>query len=154
MDFSPPLREFVQGWEKLRLVPYRDIAGNYTVGYGHLMHPDDDHTTPIDEDCAEALLDGDLMNAADAVNELVCVRLTQCQFDALTSFTFNLGAARLDISTLLKRINAGDYIDAGEQFLVWDKVRAGRVLVPSIGLAKRRRAERAMFVDGNYEGRP
>lgn len=153
MNPSAPLREFVKGWEKLRLVPYADIGGKRTVGWGHLLQSADP-LSAVSEDEAEELLTGDLEAAAAHVRELVTVTVTQCQFDALCSFVFNLGPGRLEVSTLLKRLNAGDYVDAAEQFLVWNCVRERGVMVPTLGLTKRRKAERAMFVDANYATRP
>ena len=154
MSPSADLREFVKGWEKLRLFPYRDIGGKWTVGWGHLQQADDDHASPVTTDEAVELLTGDLEAAAAGVRDLVTVTVTQCQFDALCSFVFNMGQGRLEISTLLKRLNAGDYIDAGEQFLVWNCVRERGAMVPTLGLTKRRRAERSMFVNADYSGRP
>ncbi|WLH87869.1 lysozyme [Pseudomonas sp. FP453] len=68
--------------------------------------------------------------------------INQGQWDALMSFTYNLGAANLGTSTLLKLLNAGDYPGAAEQFPRWNKA-GGQVLA---GLTKRRAAERVMFL--------
>jgi lysozyme len=85
-----------------------------------------------------------------AVNSLVKVKLTQNQFDALISFVYNVGAdidadniaEGLGDSTLLKKLNAGDYKGAADQFLKWDKAN-GKVMK---GLTIRRQAERALFL--------
>lgn len=66
----------------------------------------------------------------------------QGQFDALVSFTYNLGARSLSTSTLLRKLNAGDYAGAADEFLRWNKA-GGKVLT---GLTRRREAERALFL--------
>jgi lysozyme len=76
-----------------------------------------------------------------AVSHLVKVELSQCQFDALVSFTFNVGPGNLATSSLLRDLNAGDVADADKQFVYWD--HAGNVEVE--GLKDRRLAEAAMF---------
>ncbi len=77
-----------------------------------------------------------------AVNRLVTVPLTQNQFDALISFVFNLGIGNFRTSTLLKKLNAGDYTGAAKEFPPW--VRADGKQLP--GLIKRRDAEKALFL--------
>jgi len=75
------------------------------------------------------------------IEVLVKVPLTQNQFDALCSFTYNLGAGALRTSTLLQLVNLGDFAAASKQFLRWDKA-GGK---PLAGLTRRRRAEMALF---------
>jgi lysozyme len=86
---------------------------------------------------AEALLAADVSRAEQAVTRLVRVVLAQGQFDALVDFTFNLGAERLRTSTLLTRVNAGDYDAAAEELLRWDHSGLKEVA----GLKLRREAE-------------
>jgi len=90
---------------------------------------------------AEILLKNDVAKFEDSVNVLVDVPLTQCQFDALVSFCYNLGASALKGSTLLKLLNAGDYDAAGGQFIRWNKCK-GRELA---GLTARRDAEQELY---------
>jgi len=90
---------------------------------------------------AEEMLQADLPRFEAAVSRLVTVPLDQHQFDALVSFTYNLGEGNLRSSTLLKKLNAGDYAAAAAQFERW-VTAAGK---PLPGLVKRRAAERAMF---------
>jgi lysozyme len=90
---------------------------------------------------AEQWLQEDVQSAADAVNRLVTVELTQQEFDALVDFTFNLGAGNLQRSTLLRLLNSGDYTGAAAEFQKWDKA-GGQVLA---GLLRRRQAEADMF---------
>ena len=91
---------------------------------------------------AERLLKTGLVSYESDVSRLVKVGLTQGQFDALVSFTYNLGARTLSTSTLLRKLNAGDYAGAADEFLRWNKA-GGKVLN---GLTRRREAERALFL--------
>ena len=96
----------------------------------------------ISEDEAEALLAADLKTAESGVSRLVSVPLAQNQFDALVSFAYNLGAASLMSSTLLRKLNAGDYNDAADELPRW--VYAGGRVLP--GLVRRRNAEQRLFL--------
>ncbi|TCB80102.1 hypothetical protein E0H89_00230 [Acinetobacter sp. ANC 3781] len=69
----------------------------------------------------------DLKRFEKTVNDLVKVPLTQNQFDSLVSLTYNIGTATFEKSTLLKKLNAGDYQGAAEQFTVWNK-GGGKIL--------------------------
>jgi lysozyme len=80
------------------------------------------------------------------VNRAVKVKLTQNQFDALVSLVYNIGPPNFNGSTLLRKLNAGDYAGAADQFLVWNKGRVGRKLVVISGLVNRRNAERQLFL--------
>jgi lysozyme len=97
----------------------------------------------ITEAAATALLLEDAVYAEHAVTHLVTVPLTQGQYDALVSFTYNVGAGRLQSSTLLKDLNAGNYAAAADQFGVW-VMGGGKKLSE---LVMRRAAEARMFVD-------
>lgn len=151
---SDGLLAFTQGWEGCRLTPYQDGAGFWTVGFGHKMQPTDARV-PVTMDEAVELLQGDLECAADSVRRLIYMPLPrQCMFDALTDFVFNLGATAFATSNLRKRVNGGYFADAADLFRPWNNVHVNGVLVPDAGLTKRRAAERAMFLDGDYSGRP
>ena len=116
---------------------YTDIAGFPSIGYGHrILHPDS-FKNGVDQDLAHHMLSCDLDDAEAAVARLVKVPLHQGQFDALVDFTFNLGATRLEESTLLTDLNAGKYDEAAEQLLRWD--HSGLKEIP--GLKSRREAE-------------
>jgi lysozyme len=130
--------------EGCRLTAYQDAVGVWTIGYGHTsnVQPGDTCT----EDQASEWLAQDVQWAVDAVNKYVTVKLNQGQFDALVDFTFNLGVGNLTHSTLLRKLNAGDYAGAAAEFPKWN-MAGGRVLA---GLVARRAAEQAMFQgDGN-----
>lgn len=132
-----------EGWEN---EPYRDIAGVWTVCAGHTstVQPG----VPMsDEQCRELLIE-DSGDAQRAVQRLVKVPVTQEQFDALVSFTFNLGAGSLQSSTLLRKLNAGDCWGAANEFPRWNKARVRGVLRPVQGLTTRRLAEQRAFASG------
>lgn len=133
-------------FEGFSATPYRCPAGVWTIGYGTTRYPDgrpvrqgDPHVT---EAQARDLMAHDLADAADAVAHLVKVPLTDNQRAALLSFTYNLGRGALSGSTLLMKINKGDYDGAAGEFGRW--VKAGGK--PSAGLIRRRAAETALWL--------
>ena len=120
MKFSAAGMDLLKKSEGFRGHVYLDVAGFPTIGYGHrLLHPDS-FPNGIDEEQAANLLLCDVRDAEQAVQRQVKVPLTQGQFDALVDFCFNLGAGRLNSSTLLKFLNARRYNEAAEQLLRWD----------------------------------
>lgn len=135
--------KFIAEFEGLVLKSYQDIGGIWTIGYGH-TGPEVGPNQTITAEKALELLKEDVKVAEKAVRELVRVPTTDSQFDALCSFTFNLGAGRLKSSTLLQKLLSGNYEAAGQEFLKWDKVNG----VPIPGLTRRRRAEMRLFLFG------
>lgn len=131
--------ELIKHFEGLRLQAYRCSAHVWTIGYGHTagVQPGDSVTAGQ----ADSLLRQDIEESERSVARYVTAPLNHCQFDALVSFTFNLGAGNLRTSTLLKKLNAGDYSGAAEEFPRW--VSAGGKKLP--GLVRRREAEKALF---------
>ncbi len=125
--------------EGLRLRAYKCPAGVWTIGFGTTAGVKEGQI--ITKERAEELLRDDVKRFEDQVLRLVKVPLTQGQLDALVSFTYNLGAANLGNSTLLRLLNAGDHKGAAAQFDRWTKA-SGKELP---GLVKRRAAERALF---------
>ncbi|CAM7070028.1 lysozyme [Enterobacter cloacae] len=135
------LKEF----EGCKLTAYQDSVGVWTIGYGWTQPVDGKPIRAgmtINQETAERLLKTGLVSYESDVSRLVKVGLTQGQFDALVSFTYNLGARSLSTSTLLRKLNAGDYAGAADEFLRWNKA-GGKVLN---GLTRRREAERALFL--------
>ena len=134
--------------EGLRLDAYPDAGYGWdraTIGYGHTSAAGAPHVHKgmrITEAEATEILRRDLGKFEGYVTSLVHVPLTQPQFDALVSFTFNLGPGNLRSSTLLRKLNALDYRGAADEFLKWNKSN-GKVLA---GLKRRREAERALFL--------
>ena len=146
MKLSAKGLQFIQEQEGLRLSPYQDEAGNWTIGYGHLMTEEELAKWPpgsrISEGDALLLLEADVEQAENAVNSLVTVPLSQSQFDALVDFVFNLGGGALERSTLLQDLNDGRYNAAAAQIPLWD--HAGGRVVKDLEL--RRFAEQRMFL--------
>ncbi|MDP1534689.1 MAG: lysozyme [Rubrivivax sp.] len=112
----------------------------WTIGYGHTRGVRRGDT--CDEEQATAWLREDLGVAERAVRHLVDVPLSQGQFDALTSFVFNVGPSAFGNSTLLRLLNAGDAAGAAGQFKRWNRGADG--VLP--GLVIRRAAERDLFL--------
>jgi len=131
-----------KGFEGLRLTAYRDCGGVLTIGYGH-TGPDVIEGKTIDEAEAETLLRADLQTAVACVNRAVTAAITQNQFDALVDFCFNVGCGSLLNSTLLRKVNAADFVGAAAQFSLW--VHAGGEVVA--GLVRRRKVEAEMFAE-------
>lgn len=131
--------------EGLRLVAYLDSVGVWTIGYGD-TGSDVVKGLVITKEQAEERLRKRLVEFEGYVNRLVEVKLTQNQFDALVSLVYNIGSTNFNSSTLLRKLNAGDYAGAADQFLVWNKGRVKGVLQVIDGLTNRRQAERKLFV--------
>ena len=143
--------EFIAAFEGFRANLYNDAAGHCTIGYGHLVHhgrctgrEPGEFRRGITRQRALEILMADAEQASGAVRGAVKVPLSRAQFDALVSFTFNLGAGALRESTLLKRLNQGDYASVPAELDRWVKA-GGRTLA---GLVRRRKAEGAMFAGG------
>lgn len=122
---------------------YSDSVGYPTIGYGHKLTAVEraQGLSYVTEAQAAQLLAGDVADAEIAVNRLVKVALSQNQFDALVSFVYNVGAGAFSRSTMLRRLNAGDYAGAAAQFSVWVYAGGQRVA----GLVNRRTAEAKFF---------
>ncbi|OCY91085.1 lysozyme, partial [Acinetobacter pittii] len=98
----------IKGFEGKRLNAYDDGVGVWTIGFGTIKYPNGVRVKKGDtctEQQAETYLKNDLTKFEVAINKLVKVPLTQNQFDALASFTYNLGETNLANSTLLKKLN-------------------------------------------------
>jgi len=143
MKTSPKGIALIKSAEGLRLKAYPDPGTGglpWTIGYGSTSGVT--RNMVIAEAQAEQMLASDLVRFERAVERTVRVPLNQGQFDALVSFTYNVGEGNFTKSTLLRKLNAGDTAGAAEQFSRW--VHAGGKVLP--GLVKRRAAERAMFL--------
>lgn len=128
-------------------VVYRCPAGKRTIGWGHVVRPGEAFPQPLTEVEADRLLRDDLRALAGPALAAVRVPLTQSMIDALACFAFNVGPAAFAGSTLLKKLNAGQYAAAAAELLKWDKARDPKTgqKVALAGLTRRRAAERALF---------
>lgn len=131
--------DLIKDFEGFRSEAYLCPAGVLTIGYGHIANVKEGDTISKAE--GNKLLKEDLKWAEEAVNKSVKVEISQGMFDALVSFTFNLGAANFKRSTLLKKINKSNYNGAVGEFSRWVFVNGVR----SNGIARRRRAEAKLF---------
>lgn len=118
-------------------------AGYPTIGYGHVVkeYERKKFKNGISEATALQLLQTDAQIAQQAVLRLITIPLTDSQFNALVSFTYNLGAGALQRSTLRRKVNANDHEDVPQEFKKWVWA-GGRKLE---GLIKRRNFEAAMY---------
>lgn len=128
--------------EGCRLKAYMDTGGVWTIGYGHTEGVRAGDTCTQAQ--AEAWLVEDVVDAEKQVGNGVRVPLTQNQFDALVSLVYNIGGGAFFSSTLLRKLNAGDYTGAAGQFTRW--IFDNGMIVN--GLVLRRSDERALFLTG------
>jgi lysozyme len=148
---------------RVGLQPKRDCGGIWTAGWGHALKTKDGSRfltgsadkaeayacfPEMTEDQAEELLQSDLVKFERHVDEMVKVEINENQHAALTSFAFNCGEGNFHGSTLLKKLNAGDYESAADHFLDWNKGRVHGVMTILKGLTLRREAERKLFLTG------
>ena len=145
---SFPMRQLIEQWEGCRLEPYQDSVGVWTQGFGHTGDDVYEGCDPISQQQADQLLAADLGRFETAVNGMVADATQQQQFDAMVSFSYNLGEGALRGSTLLRMHNSGDYDGAAQQFGRWNHA-GGRVLA---GLTRRRAGEAAVYATGDYSG--
>ena len=157
MKVSKDAIEGIKKDEGVRLRPYRCPALLWTVGVGHVIDPNHirvkfderkglsipdgwDRTLAMDE--VNDILAKDLATFERGVLRLCPEGLTQGRFDALVSFSFNVGLGNLQRSTIRMKHNRGDFDGAAEGFMAWTK--AGGKELP--GLVKRRKHERALYL--------
>jgi GH24 family phage-related lysozyme (muramidase) len=156
-DVSQAGLKLIGRYEGLVLKLYNDAAGFATIGYGHLVHrgrvgtnasAEAPYVNGLTEAAALALLQQDAAIHVAAVKGAVRVPLTQNQFDALVSLSFNIGAGGMRSSTLVKLINQGNAKDTQirNAFCMWNKA-AGKV---NQGLLQRRNSEATVYLDGRY----
>jgi GH24 family phage-related lysozyme (muramidase) len=158
MTISDAGIQLIKSFEGCHNSPYRCPAGLWTIGYGHVLYPDQarlktderasyalkpEHNRLWDADEIDSLLEKDLLRHSVGVRRL-CPAAVDRQLDALVSFSYNCGLGSLQSSTLRMKFNRGDYSGAADEFLKWNKA-GGKVLR---GLERRREAERALFLSG------
>ena len=162
MKVSDAAKAMIKHHEGVRMRPYRCPALLWTVGVGHVIDPahaavkyEERRALPIPDGWdrqltmgeVDAILAQDLKRFERGVARL-CPASTghQGQFDALVSFSFNVGLGALQRSSIRMRYNRGDIEGAADAFLMWTKA-AGKVLP---GLVKRRNDERALFLRQDF----
>jgi lysozyme len=136
--------DLVISFESFRAQPYQDEGGIWTIGYGE-THGVTSATPPVTEQQARETLRAELLQFGSYVEDAIGVDLNDNQFAALVSLTENCGTAPLH-SGLGQLINAGEFDDAAQHFLLWNKEHIDGKLVEVDGLTTRRKAERALFL--------
>ena len=146
MNVSDKCINMIKHHEGFVRKPYQDPIGLWTVGVGHLIGdgkklPKEWNKEFTDEEVDNILCE-DLERFEIGIQRLTKVPLTQSQFDALVSFSFNVGLGNFQSSTLRSKLNRGDYEGASNEFPKWRKA-GGKVLK---GLVRRRADEKALFL--------
>ncbi len=144
MKPSNKLIDIIKECEGYRGDAYQDVVGVCTIGYGTTRINGEKVTlgmTCTKEEAEQYIFD-EVDPMAERVTAMVKVEINQNQFDALCDFCYNLGTGSLAGSTLLKKLNAGDYEGAANEFGKWNKA-GGKELA---GLTKRRALERDLFL--------
>ena len=132
-------------FEGKRLVAYDDGVGVWTIGFGTIKYPNGVRVEKGDTctlDQAKEYMRHDLIEFEHTVNSSVKVPLNQNQFDALVSLAYNIGSNAFKSSTLVKKLNTGDYQGAADQFNVWINAGGKRMQ----GLVNRRDKEKLLFL--------
>ena len=143
----------IKKWEGLYLDAYLNPVGIWTIGYGTTEYPDGKKVKQgdkINTEQAEYFLKYKVDILADEVNKLVRIELTQKQFDALVSFCYNVGVGTLKYSTLLEKLDQGDYQGAANEFPKWNKVIVNGVTTILPGLVDRRDDEKNLFLSNDF----
>ena len=139
MKISQEGLSLIKKFEGLRLRAYKCSANVLTIGYGHTGRVKETDKITLEE--ADSLLEKDIAKFEEYVSDNVIVKLNQSQFDALVAWTFNLGPGNLRESTMLKKLNNGDYESVPFEMRRWNKA-GGKTLD---GLIRRRQAESLLF---------
>ena len=135
----------IKTFEGLRLKAYRDVAGIWTIGYGHTRNVSAGMT--FTQEQADQALDDDMSGAEDAVTQAMDgAATTDNQFAAMVSLSYNIGSENFAGSTVLRKHRSGDTQAAAAAFLMWDEARIDGALRVMAGLTRRREAERALYL--------
>ena len=148
MKISQNCLDLIKKWEGFRSEAYLDPVGIPTIGYGTIRYPDGRKVglgDTISEQVAEAFLLQDCEKFAQGVTDALSTAINQNQFDALVSFTYNLGIGAFETSTLRRKINARKFDEAAEEFDRWVYATVNGVKKKLEGLVNRRRDERMLF---------
>lgn len=137
--------DMICAFEGKRLTAYDDGVGVWTIGFGTTVYPNGQKVKRGDtctDDQAKQYMQNDLKKFESTVNNSINVPLSQNKFDALVSLAYNIGSGAFSKSTLVKKLNTGDYNGAASQFDVW--VNAGGKRMQ--GLVNRRAKEKELFL--------
>ncbi len=154
-SFKPGIKEFlsqaleiIQEFEGFREQAYVDTDGTPVIGYG--LSKVDGRKVQLGDRIsvakADAVLSKQVLHLQEQIKSLVKVKLNSNQLSALSSFAFNVGIHGMERSTLLKKLNAGDYVGAANEFPRWNKAHVRGQLTPLAGLTRRREAEKQLFL--------
>lgn len=148
--------ELIKKWEGLhkklpdgRIKAYQDPVNIWTIGYGSIEHLDLNRPIldgdVITQEKAERWLQVEVEEKAEDVERLCKVLLKQCMFDALVSFTYNVGIGAFGESTLLRELNKGNYEGVAREFDRWVHGEDNGTRRPLPGLVNRRNEEETLF---------
>jgi len=144
MHISDEGLELIKHFEGCELEAYKCAAGVWTIGYGHTK--DIQEGDKWSQDKADFMLWRELEEEYEQyIHDYVHVPLNQSQFDALVSWTYNLGPANLKASTMLKKLNNGEYEEVPAQMARWNKATVNGKRTVLEGLTRRRKAEGQLF---------
>ena len=146
MKISSRGLELIKDFEGFSSTSYLDVVNIPTIGWGNTFY-EDGRKVKLGEQISktdalkllEVVVNRDF---ADKIFPSIKVKVSQSQFDAMVSLAYNIGTGAFLKSTLLKKVNAGDFAGAGEEFLRWNK--AGEKVV--LGLTRRREREKQLFL--------
>ena len=146
MKISARGLELIKEFEGFSSKPYLDVVKIPTIGYGNTYYPDGKKVTlndkPISEiEATEMISYIAQKDFGDKIFPLIKVEVNQNQFDAMVSLAYNIGVGNFSKSTLLKKVNSGDFDGASNEFLKWNK-SGGKEL---LGLTRRREKEKDLF---------
>ena len=137
-------KALIQSFEQYKAEAYLDQRGRWTIAWGHTGPDVIEYLTCTPQDGDEWFIQ-DTQTVVNAVSRTVDVALSQNQFDALVSFTFNVGQGSEAHSTLVGLLNQGKFALAAAQFSFWNHVNG----VPNAGLTRRRAAEQVLFLSAD-----
>lgn len=146
MQMTDAGKAMLKRFEGCRLEAYQDVAGVWTIGFGHTHGVKSGDTWTQGQ--ADRAFDVETAEFAGAVANMLRVNVAPCRFDAICSLAYNIGLGAFAKSTLLTCLNRGDFHQAALQFTVWNK--AGGQF--NGGLLKRRTEEMYLFCSGHGDG--
>ena len=150
--YTPQVLEFITTWEGNVLRAYKDAVGRWTIGVGIIDSKYAFEGNVITNEQSIELAFEHINRDIQACNRLVKVPTSPEQQVALLSFCYNFGTHQFSTSTLLRKLNAGDYMGAYAEFPRWNKGRVNGKLVVIRGLVNRRKAEADLFLQGTQVG--